>query len=166
MHLIIKKREWQKSRSRWKRRLEANRKEEQKQRPQKSQGSRSLWPDMDQKRERQKKQGEILEGPQVSCTCSRAAKLVLKALFSAKSPSTCSCASALWLDTWPHPHDRWEQVQNRGTGKKGDRRTDAQTRARKSRTPWAMPACKTPTQPAGHPQPQLPGPPSTTYLIL
>lgn len=50
--------------------------------------------------------GGLSVGSHVSYTCSSAARLVLKALFSAKSPSTCSCASALWMDTWPRPHNK------------------------------------------------------------
>lgn len=154
MHFITEKLEGQKSRNRWRRRLEANRKEEQKQKPQKSKGSRPTWPDVDQKQREIKETGRDQQGlpgvlyllqssqasPQGIVLSQKAFHLFLRICtldgHLAPPPRQVRAGPEQRDRTYPQPR------------KKGDRHRDTQTRTRKSKTPWAMLACKIPTQPA------------------
>lgn len=154
MHFIIEKLECQKNRHRWRRRLEANRKEEQKPKPQKTKGSRPPWPGVDQKPREIKETRRHQQGLPDVLYLLQSSQASPQGIVLSQKPfhlflGICTLDGHLAPPPWqvragPEQRDR-TYPQPR---KKGDRHTDTQTRTRKSKTPWAVLACKIPTHPA------------------
>lgn len=60
----------------------------------------------------------------LSCTCSRAARLVLRASFSLSMPSTCSWLTALWHATCSSTEHPTQPRGERERGRKKDRKRE------------------------------------------